>query len=128
MSRTRSFVAVLLLLTACALPPPGVNPDPGPYPEKYRALVEQWLQETLFDPYSVRDLEVTVPVEGTLWQGLLLGGHLPVWTVCATFNAKNRFGGYTGRSTTVLFIRNNSVIATEGYWPDTISSYSCLAR
>ena len=125
--KTVSFAATVLLLTACAAAPSAVSSDPGHYPENYRALVKEWMRNTLFDPYSVRDLEITAPTKGTLWRGLVFGGALPAWIVCATFNAKNRFGGYVGRSTSVLFIRDNAVITTEDSGSNTMSSYRCGA-
>lgn len=100
--------AILPALAGCA-----GTPDPsaiGAPPGAYRAIAAAYLKRTLFDPYSVRDAEIAVPRPG---QVLVAGtlSHASGWAVCYRANAKNRFGAYTGRSTQVLVIVGDQVIA-----------------
>lgn len=64
----------------------------SPPPSNYRSLIVEYSARTLNDPYSIRSAEISEPK--TSWAGLLYGGN--VMTVCARFNAKNRFGAYIG--------------------------------
>ena len=125
MKKVVVVVAIIFLMTGCAVVPSTKSSDAGPYPSNYYMLVKNWMGGALFDPYSVRDLEITLPTKGALWHGLLSGGSLPAWTICVSLNAKNRLGAYTGWSTIVLFIRNNIVVEFENYGSVTMSTYQC---
>jgi hypothetical protein len=89
-----------LITMACATGPA----NPGPYPTNYAELVNRWMQTTVYDPYSVRDLHIAEPLQGTYSAGLAFGGRIPAWAVCVTYNAKNLYGGYVGLQTTVLWL------------------------
>jgi hypothetical protein len=84
----------------------------GPQPETYRQIVLDNLKQTLFDPYSVRDAQISRPRPGSAH---LKGGfsHAEGWAVCVRANAKNRMGGYTGVRDTLLILRNGSVVAVQ---------------
>ena len=80
----------------------------GPYPQNYRQLAKDYVRTTFFDPYSMRDVQISTPHNGRMFaqQG---------WVVCIAANAKNRMGGYTGLKKTALLMRDGAVIdADEG--------------
>lgn len=77
-------------------------------PPNYRQIVAAEMHRTLKDPYSVRDAEISMPQEGFV--GLLNGGGAPV--VCARYNAKNSFGGYTGIQHTAYVFRDSRISTT----------------
>jgi hypothetical protein len=113
--RMKRVVAAVIAsaIAACATTQP--TNSPGPYPENYEALVNDWLRTSLYDPYSVRDLSITEPRQGRAWRGLLVGGPFNAWATCVTYNAKNRMGGYVGLSTTVVWIVNGAIVGSEPY-------------
>lgn len=80
------------------------NPEQiGPFPTNYEQAVETYVKENFFDPYSMRDVSLSVPQQGHLYfqQG---------WISCLEANAKNRFGAYTGLKRTALLINNGRVV------------------
>ncbi len=103
------LVAVPCLLAACATAP-GVRDDPGPFPDNYEQIVQNKLNETLKDPYSVRDLSIPRPMVTTVWTGLVNGGNLHAWGTCVRYNAKNSFGAYVGLRAYMFYIKAWSVV------------------
>jgi hypothetical protein len=84
----------------------------GPYPANYKEIVMKWLDTQLIDPASAR-------IE---WQGDpkpadlgTKGEHLYGYLVNFTVNARNRFGGYTGKQSHGALIRNGEVIKGLGF-------------
>lgn len=78
---------ISVLLTGCM-----VKPDQdqiGPYPYGYTETLKSYVKKHYFDPYSMRDVAHSTPIQGHLYfkQG---------WLVCIEANAKNRMGAYTG--------------------------------
>lgn len=63
----------------------------------YPALAADAIQERLVDPMSIQRAERTPPFEYRMF-----GTHV---TVCARFYAKNRAGGYGGRSVWMVVFR-----------------------
>jgi hypothetical protein len=84
----------------------------GQRPLEYRAIVRDYLRKTLFDPYTVRDAQISRPKPGDLYLEGTLGIHEPGWLVCFRSNAKNRMGAYTGLSDMALIIRDGRVLAS----------------
>lgn len=68
--------------------------------------MKAYIKENYFDPYSMRDVEISKPEKGHM--GLNNG-----YILCVKMNAKNRNGGYTGMSRTGYLIRNDVVIMNE---------------
>lgn len=62
--------------------------------------VVEAMRQHLYDPYSVRDAEISnvVNLHGTP-------------TLCVKANSKNRMGGYVGRQTVMVYMHNNSPFA-----------------
>lgn len=94
--RTAIAVAAALSVSSCVSRPIS-EADVGPPPKNYKALAATYLRPKFFDPYSIRDAEITEPFVGRM------DGN-PGWIVCSRQNSKNRFGGYTGiQESAVLF-------------------------
>jgi hypothetical protein len=84
----------------------------GLYPAEYRSIVRDYLRKTLFDPYTVRDAQISKPKQGTLYVEGTLGFHGSGWLVCFRSNSKNRMGAYTGLSDTAILIRDGRVLTS----------------
>jgi len=85
----------------------------GPYPANYREIAVRYLRQTLLDPYTVRDAQISKPKMGKLFTDTM-GVSEAGWLVCFRANAKNRMGAYTGITDMVLAIRGNEVKASLG--------------
>jgi len=102
----RVFANLLLVMISAAFLSACVTPNPqaiGPFPTNYRDNVISYVKDAFFDPYSIRDAEISYPQQGHLFfqQG---------WLTCLRANAKNRLGGYTGRKVVALLINNGRVV------------------
>ncbi len=96
-------------------PIPSIISDPvyGEYPVKYKDIVMDWLYTHLNDPLSAK-------IE---WQGEPKRADLPNargrkvygWLVLFSVQARNRFGGYTGKQTHGILIRNGVVVQATGF-------------
>lgn len=118
MRLANSAIGLLLCMTSCAATPPPVarTPPPssyklqvppemaGPFPTAYRATVATWARGNFLDPYSLRDVFVTKPVEAEARSGQY------GWLVCLGVNARNRFGAYTGQQWYALLLRDAYVV------------------
>src|SRR5437899_4517250 len=81
--------------------------DYGAFPSNYREIVNGWMRDTLYDPHSVVDLEIQPPVKWYVQAAPLMGGGRTFgYLVKVKLNAKNRMGGYVGRKTMNLMIRD----------------------
>ena len=91
------------LVSGCAVTP---NPEAiGPYPQDYKEILKTHILRTYFDPYSLRSVSVSQPIQGHLYfqQG---------WIVCLEVNAKNRMGGYIGLQRTAYLLNRGTVVQT----------------
>ena len=84
----------------------------GPYPANYKETVTQWLNKQLIDPDSARIEWNGEPKPADLGKS---GEHLYGYLVNFTVNARNRFGGYTGKQKHAVLIRNGAVIKGLGF-------------
>lgn len=106
------------LLGGCAVTP---NPEAiGPYPTDYKQTIKAHVLRTYFDPYSIRSVSVSQPIQGHLFfqQG---------WIACLESNAKNRMGGYIGLQRTAYLLNRGNVVQTMEKAPlcnDPQASYS----
>ena len=69
-----------------------------PATDNEKSAIIDGMRDALHDPYSVRDVEISEVITATL------GGI--VHQVCVRGNAKNAYGGYTGRETYLLYMNN----------------------
>lgn len=84
----------------------------GSYPANYKEIVTQWLNKQLIDPDSARIEWNGEPKPADLGES---GEHLYGYLVNFTVNARNRFGGYTGKQKHAVLIRNGEVIKGLGF-------------
>lgn len=97
--------AALLLLTGCVSQSEitKMNSEAAPPSAKLKATILQAARSYLKDPYSVRDAEISGEIS--------LDAKTNTTAVCVRYNAKNGFGGYTGRSTTAVRLVNGQPVA-----------------
>jgi hypothetical protein len=101
--KTLPVLIVCLMLTGCAAK---YNAEEaGPPPADAKAIVKQYIKDSFFDPYSLRDVSITSAIPGTL---AFQSGYL----LCLECNGKNRMGGYIGKNRQAILIRHDKVIAT----------------
>jgi hypothetical protein len=70
-----------------------------------RAAIVANIKSTYFDPYSIRDAQISGAVEGTG----IDSSKTPM--ICVDENAKNRMGAYTGKSATVYYFNGAGQIS-----------------
>lgn len=99
--------------------------DYGQYPSDYEEIVHDWINRIFFDPQSVYDLTISKPVKAWIQEPapiefyiqnpshLDFGKTYYSYRVSVTCNAKNRMGGYVGRKTFKLHIRNGIIIKSD---------------
>lgn len=81
--------------------------DVGSKPTEYEALVEGAIRDQLKDPDSAKFSGFTEPrKEVMVEQKNFVYGY----STCVFVNAKNSYGGYTGKQLYWAFIRNNKVL------------------
>lgn len=113
--KTTLMLTALALIAGCARVPTRseiANADYGAYPANYKEIVNTFIDETFNDPRSVQDLEVTEPVK--FWFSIPPlerdAGVYYGYKVAFCCNAKNEFGGYTGKKWTFLYIKDGRVV------------------
>lgn len=106
------FKAALSIAGAAETPAPSAEERYGPYPANYKEIVMKWLDQQLIDPSSARIEWLDEPKLADAGKD---GEHLYGYLVHFTVNARNRFGGYTGRQTHGALIRNGDVIKGFGF-------------
>jgi len=102
----RLLVLGLIALTGCTSTSNVVANDPQPTGTDAKAIVA--IRAVLKDPSSLQALQLSQPRRAT--HNVI---YPNAWNVCATFSARNSFGGYT-RGAYRLFFRNNQVIDVKG--------------
>jgi hypothetical protein len=72
------------------------RPPDDPFPKDYQIAIKAHLRETLNDPYSIRDLKISVPEPTKIPLDDSTKGYAYFWASCISYNAKNLYGAYTG--------------------------------
>jgi hypothetical protein len=107
------FCIIAILFTSCYRCPSRAeiaNFDYGEYPTNYEQIIKGYLNEILVDPFSIKNLTITPPRKK--WIQFASMRH--VGYLCyASFFAKNRMGGYTGKSEYAFIINNGQVVFHE---------------
>ena len=101
----RSIIFMTLLLnTACAVREANLQmfDNQRPTTPSERASILANIKASYFDPYSIRDAEISnaAPTMG------IDGGT--VFNICVAANAKNGYGAYAGRQTTLYYVTTNA--------------------
>ena len=112
-SLTAFAIAATAALTACTTVPTDPKlQSAGAPPQNVNAIVRSYLNESLKDPYSLKELAISPAREGGLWTGTINQGMVPSWYSCVEYNAKNSYGAYTGKKRYIIFMRDNKVVAS----------------
>ncbi len=103
-----TLVADFAFLAGCTTPEQKAAVYAGQEPPTAdeRAMVLRTLKAELHDPYSVRDARIS----DMLFPSRTLSGTKTSRSVCVSFNAKNRYGAYTGVSK--MYLRYSA----ENHW------------
>jgi hypothetical protein len=103
-----AIAAVALAVSGCQTSvPDSVAASQRPPSAALKKVIVNAARNVVFDPYSIRDAEISDVV--------LLNPASGIQAVCVKANAKNQFGGYTGRQATGISIRNGVLLgATMG--------------
>jgi hypothetical protein len=116
--RTGVSLVCTLFIGMCAMGTLSAEIEPadperyGPYPANYKEIVMKWLGTQLIDPASARIEWKGDPKPADLGTK---GEHLYGYLVNFTVDARNRFGGYTGKQSHGALIRNGEVIKGLGF-------------
>jgi len=90
--------------------PDTVNADYGQYPSNYESVIKQWYMANLKDPNSATFVGFTDPQKDHAIKNQFEKTAMFGYSVCASVNAKNSYGGYTGAQTKWFLIRNGTVV------------------
>jgi hypothetical protein len=90
--------------------PPGTV-NYGPYPERYRAIIADYMTPFLHDPASATYQNWRGPAQGFLTTG---SGIVYGYRVCADLDFRNKLGAYGGSHNYLFMISNNRVVVHEG--------------
>lgn len=110
-SKGAVIATITLSLTGCFGPPEplavaSVTVAP---PSNYRETVLDYVRNTFFDPYSIRDAELSELLAFDAgWP------HGQLWYACLRLNAKNRMGAYTGRKVHMIAFKDNAIHPGQG--------------
>ena len=84
--------------------------DFGDYPTRYKDIVTDYFSDVLKDPESARYDFFREPKKDVHIIDIDNESALYGYSVCVYVNAKNSYGGYTGKKPYWVLIRNDSVI------------------
>lgn len=112
------------MLGGCATPGGGflntnVPSDAKDAPWKYEQTIHTHLQESLKDPHSIVDFEVSEPELTSCAVGIY--GPFNGWRVTVRYNAKNSYGAYAGLTTKYYWFHGNylkGIGASPNYCPE----------
>jgi len=105
-----SIFFVLLICGCVTTPPPIGGPDEyGTYPDDYEQIVKRWINLTFLDPDSVKVLNIQRPQKQVYGEPFTRGTTY-CYLIPVAVNAKNAFGGYTGREMYSLYVRNGTLL------------------
>ncbi len=119
MRAIRHAALTLVLLSAplsAGIPPPPMPAgydQPGPKPINVLPAILADLRRTLTDPYSVRDVHIcdpkaTTPKYNSYGAGSWMRSQ---WMVDFSLNAKNRMGGYAGRTAFIASYTDGKLVS-----------------
>ena len=91
------------IVTGCqTVVPQSVANSQKPPSKALKATIVEAARNVVFDPYSIRDAEISNVV--------LFNPQAGIEAVCVKANAKNQLGGYTGRQATSISLRNGVIL------------------
>ena len=127
--RPKSFIPLLatLILAGCASEAqrkdaetdiwkktlPAQNANYGSYPSNYEQMAKGYFSKTLKDPESARYGTFSKPRKEHVIKNVDIREVTYGYSFCASVNAKNSYGGYTGSHTYWFFIRDGQIIRAQ---------------
>lgn len=93
--------------------------DVGKKPAAYKKLIETAIREHLRDPDSAKFYDFTPPRKEVMSEN---NKFIYGYSSCVLVNAKNAYGGYTGKKLYWAFIRNDKVLRVK----DTTGTFGTL--
>lgn len=81
--------------------------DVGKRPSNYKSLVETTIRNELKDPDSAKFSDMTTPRKEVMVEK---GNFVYGYSTCVFVNAKNSYGGYTGKQLYWAFLRDDKVL------------------
>lgn len=113
-------IIAFVLVGGCHALSPTPSPDQmagadfGAEPHDLAEILREHLADTLIDPDSVKQFAVSEPTKC----GKKRGMGTPVYGWCATYeyNAKNRMGGYSGKTSHDVMVFNGDIIFENGFF------------
>lgn len=102
MKRVVASLIVAGLLTGCQTQAElqSAIAEAKPVPASVKAAIVKDARDYLVDPYSVRDAEIS---------NMQFNKHSGLHWLCVKANAKNRMGGYVGRQSVEVWVRNGQL-------------------
>lgn len=88
------------------------NIDEGPYPNNYQDIISMYMKNIAIDPDSLKIEYISSPEKCIVQVGIK---RYRCWKVEAYVNAKNRFGGYTGKIRNTFYLKNWTVIQSSDH-------------
>ena len=115
LGRAVRAIAVLLLAASASACVTTDEPGPAddPFPANYRTLIAAHKGDIFKDPDSVRDASIAAPKRGS-GPYLSPNGFITPWIASVRANAKNSFGGFTGKQLTAVIISHNAFVEAKG--------------
>jgi len=115
MNKLLPFALALLFVGCADVPPtPGQVASIGygtPLTVDYRAVIKDWLDKNLKDPYSAVVEYPYKPVQGWIRTAPIQGSQLIMgWKIPVRVNAKNSFGAYVGNRVYLFIFRDNRIV------------------
>lgn len=92
--------------------PAAITGDHGSYPASYESIIKGWYAENLKDPTSVIYGRISKPRKEHAVTNQFRREVVHGYSVCASVNAKNGYGGYTGQKQRWFLIRNGQIVRT----------------
>lgn len=106
--RSSSFAVLWVALSVGVASSAAAQFTTPPAPANLPALIDQYLEGSLKDPYSAVKRMTRGPRYGHLPS--LFVSRPPGWIVCYSINAKNSYGGYGGAETYVFVVGEAGVL------------------
>lgn len=116
------LVFSLLALTGCqtgGYPVPDKaelqKADFGQPPADHESTIKTELNNTLFDPYSIRDLKISKPKKAWYIANKYYGPKHFGYASTVSYNAKNRYGAYAGKKIYTYLLKNDAILTILQY-------------
>jgi hypothetical protein len=117
-----TLLLVLLLNSACAVREANLRTfdDQRSTTSLERASILAHIKSSFFDPYSIRDAEISHAAPS-----MMLNGEMTL-NICIAANAKNRYGAYAGKQTTLYYLTTSGRVLDTNH--DAFAELFCASQ